>query len=200
MLLQTTEGDIRIALYDDTPIHRDNFLKMVGEQFYDSLLFHRVIKGFMIQAGDPQSRHAEPGATLGEGDVDYTLQPEFLVPKHYHRRGAVAMAREGDKANPERRSSGCQFYIVWGKTYSSKELEAIQQKVQDATDGKTAITSEMFWDYRKTGGSPHLDGQYTVFGEVVQGLDVVERIQRVYTDDYDRPVEDVRIIKAVVLK
>ena len=200
VLLQTTEGDIRIALYDDTPIHRDNFLKMVGEQFYDSLLFHRVIKGFMIQAGDPQSRHAEPGATLGEGDVDYTLQPEFLVPKHYHRRGAVAMAREGDKANPERRSSGCQFYIVWGKTYSSKELEAIQQKVQDATDGKTTITSEMFWDYRKTGGSPHLDGQYTVFGEVVQGLDVVERIQRVYTDDYDRPVEDVRIIKAVVLK
>ena len=200
VLLQTTEGDIRIALYDDTPIHRDNFLKMVGEQFYDSLLFHRVIKGFMIQTGDPQSRHAEPGATLGEGDVDYTLQPEFLVPKHYHRRGAVAMAREGDKANPERRSSGCQFYIVWGKTYSSKELEAIQQKVRDATDGKTTITSEMFWDYRKTGGSPHLDGQYTVFGEVVQGLDVVERIQRVYTDDYDRPVEDVRILKAVVLK
>lgn len=200
VLLQTTEGDIRIALYDDTPIHRDNFLKMVGEQFYDSLLFHRVIKGFMIQAGDPQSRHAEPGATLGEGDVDYTLQPEFLVPKHYHRRGAVAMAREGDKANPERRSSGCQFYIVWGKTYSSKELETIQQKVQDATDGKTTITSEMFWDYRKTGGSPHLDGQYTVFGEVVEGLDVVDRIQRVYTDDYDRPVEDVRILKAVVLK
>ena len=198
VLLHTTEGDIRIALYDDTPIHRDNFLKLVSEHFYDSLLFHRVIKSFMIQTGDPQSRHAEPGATLGEGDVDYTLQPEFLVPKHYHRRGAVAMAREGDKSNPERRSSGCQFYIVWGKNYSTKELETIQQKVLDATDGKTTMSSEMFWDYKKTGGSPHLDGQYTVFGEVVDGLDVVERIQKVYTDDYDRPVEDVRILSTQI--
>ena len=198
VLLHTTEGDIRIALYDDTPIHRDNFLKLVSEHFYDSLLFHRVIKSFMIQTGDPQSRHAEPGATLGEGDVDYTLQPEFLVPKHYHRRGAVAMAREGDKSNPERRSSGCQFYIVWGKNYSTKELETIQQKVLDATDGKTTMSSEMFWDYKNTGGSPHLDGQYTVFGEVVEGLDVVERIQKVYTDDYDRPVEDVRILSTQI--
>ena len=181
VLLHTTEGDIRIALYDDTPIHRDNFLKLVSEHFYDSLLFHRVIKSFMIQTGDPQSRHAEPGATLGEG-----------------RRGAVAMAREGDKSNPERRSSGCQFYIVWGKNYSTKELETIQQKVLDATDGKTTMSSEMFWDYKKTGGSPHLDGQYTVFGEVVEGLDVVERIQKVYTDDYDRPVEDVRILSTQI--
>ena len=194
VLLKTTEGDIRIVLFDDTPIHRDNFLKLVGEQFYDSLLFHRVIKGFMIQTGDPKSRHAEPGITLGGGDIGYTLPSEFLTPKHYHRRGAVAMAREGDNVNPERRSSGCQFYIVWGRTYSTKELESIAQRVGEATNGSTAMTLEMFQDYRRTGGSPHLDGQYTVFGEVVEGLDVVERIQKVYTDDYNRPVDDVRII------
>ena len=194
VLFETTEGNIRVMLYDDTPIHRDNFLKLVNEQFYDSLLFHRVIKSFMIQGGDPTSKTAEPGTTLGTGELDYTLEPEFRTPKHYHRRGALAMAREGDRVNPERRSSGCQFYIVWGKNYSTKELETIQQKVLDATDGKTTMSSEMFWDYKKTGGSPHLDGQYTVFGEVVEGLDVVERIQKVYTDDYDRPVEDVRIL------
>ena len=192
--IETTEGNIRIMLYDDTPLHRDNFVKLVEEHFYDSLLFHRVIKSFMIQAGDPKSRNAEPGETLGEGDLGYTLPAEFMVPKHYHRRGAVAMAREGDKVNPERRSSACQFYIVWGKTYSTKELEAIQEKVKEATNGQTTMSSEMFWDYRKVGGSPHLDGQYTVFGEVVEGLDVVERIQRVFTDDYNRPVDDIRIV------
>ena len=200
VLFETTEGNIRVMLYDDTPIHRDNFLKLVNEQFYDSLLFHRVIKSFMIQGGDPTSRHAEPGATLGTGELDYTLVPEFRTPKHYHRRGALAMAREGDRVNPERRSSGCQFYIVWGKTYSTKDLEAIQQRVKEATNGAADITPEMFWTYRKVGGTPHLDGQYTVFGEVTEGLDVVERIQKVFTDTYDRPVDDVRILHATVIK
>ena len=109
VLLETTEGNIRVMLYDDTPIHRDNFLKLVNEQFYDSLLFHRVIKSFMIQGGDPTSKNAEPGTVLGTGELDYTLPAEFRTPTHYHRRGALAMAREGDKVNPERRSSGCQF-------------------------------------------------------------------------------------------
>jgi peptidyl-prolyl cis-trans isomerase B (cyclophilin B) len=200
VLFETTEGNIRVMLYDDTPIHRDNFLKLVNEQFYDSLLFHRVIKSFMIQGGDPTSKTAEPGTTLGTGELDYTLEPEFRTPKHYHRRGALAMAREGDRVNPERRSSGCQFYIVWGKTYSTKDLEAIQQRVKEATNGAADITPEMFWTYRKVGGTPHLDGQYTVFGEVTEGLDVVERIQKVFTDTYDRPVDDVRILHAKVIK
>ena len=200
VLFETTEGNIRVMLYDDTPIHRANFLKLVNEQFYDSLLFHRVIKSFMIQGGDPTSKTAEPGTTLGTGELDYTLEPEFRTPKHYHRRGALAMAREGDRVNPERRSSGCQFYIVWGKTYSTKDLEAIQQRVKEATNGAADITPEMFWTYRKVGGTPHLDGQYTVFGEVTEGLDVVERIQKVYTDTYDRPVDDVRILHAKVIK
>ncbi len=200
VLLETTEGNIRIMLYDDTPLHRDNFLKLVGEQFYDSLLFHRVIKNFMIQTGDPKSKNAEPGETLGGGDLGYTLPAEINTAAHYHSRGAVAMAREGDAKNPERRSSACQFYIVYGKTYSTKELEAIQEKLLEATNGKTSISSEMFWTYRKTGGSPHLDGQYTVFGEVIEGLDVVEKIQKVFTDDYNRPVDDVRILHARIIK
>lgn len=200
VLLETTEGNIRIMLYDDTPQHRDNFLKLVDEHFYDSLLFHRVIKNFMIQTGDPKSRHAEPGETLGGGDLGYTLPAEINATTHYHARGAVAMAREGDKQNPERQSSACQFYIVWGKTYSTKELEAIQEKVLENTNGQTKFSSEMFWTYRKRGGSPHLDGQYTVFGEVTEGLDVVEKIQRAFTDDYNRPVDDVRILKVSKVK
>ena len=196
VLLETTEGNIRIALYNETPLHRDNFLKLVGEHHYDSLLFHRVIKYFMIQAGDPKSRTAQSGETLGGGDLDYTIPAEILTPTHYHRRGAVAMARENDTRNPERRSSACQFYIVWGKTYSTKELEAIQEKVMKNTNGQTNLSSEMFWTYRKVGGSPHLDGQYTVFGEVTEGLDVVERIQKAFTDSYNRPVDDIRILRA----
>jgi len=200
VLFETTEGNIRIELSDLTPVHRDNFVRLVDEHFYDSLLFHRVIKDFMIQAGDPTSRHAEPGATLGEGDVGYTLEPEFRVPQLYHRRGMVAMAREGDDVNPKRRSSGSHFYIVWGKTLSSKELETVQQRLDTLTGNTVKMTAEMIQDYRRIGGTPHLDGQYTVFGEVVEGLDVVKRIMKVYTDDYDRPVDDVRIIKATSLR
>ena len=202
VLLETTAGNILLALYDDTPRHRDNFLRLVEEHFYDSLLFHRVIKGFMIQAGDPDSRHAEPGQTLGEGDTGYTIEPELFTKDgkllHHHRRGVLAMAREGDDVNPERRSSGCQFYIVWGTRYSTNNLKTIGERLDSMTQHRVVMTPEMTNLYHKTGGSPHLDGQYTVFGEVVEGLDVVERIQRVYTDDYDRPVDDVRIIKATI--
>lgn len=200
VLIETTEGNIRIMLYDDTPQHRDNFLKLVDQQYYDSLLFHRVIKNFMIQAGDPKSKHAESGELLGGGDLGYTLPAEIKTPTHYHARGAVAMAREGDARNSQRRSSACQFYIVWGKTYSTKELEAIQEKVLEKTKGQTKFSSEMYWTYKKRGGSPHLDGQYTVFGEVTEGLDVVEKIQKVFTDDYNRPVDDVRILRATRIK
>lgn len=196
VLLETTEGNILIELSDLTPVHRDNFVRLVNEHFYDSLLFHRVIKDFMIQTGDPKSRHAEPGAYVGEGDVGYTLEPEFRVPQLYHRRGMVAMAREGDNVNPDRRSSGSHFYIVWGKTLSSRGLEEIQQRLDTLTNNTVKMTPEMIQAYRRIGGTPHLDGQYTVFGEVVEGLDVVGRIMKVFTDDYDRPVDDVRIIRA----
>jgi len=196
VLLETTEGNIRIQLFNETPIHRDNFLRLVDNHFYDSLLFHRVIKDFMIQTGDPDSRHAEPGVSLGEGEIGYTLEPEFRVPQLFHQRGMVAMAREGDDVNPLRRSSGSHFYIVWGKTFSTRDLETIQQRL-DAKGVK--ITPEMSRIYRQIGGTPHLDGQYTVFGQVVEGLDVVERIQKVFTDDYDRPIDDVRILRAKVI-
>jgi cyclophilin family peptidyl-prolyl cis-trans isomerase len=165
VLLETTEGNIRLALYNETPRHRDNFLKLVKEHFYDSLLFHRVIPNFMIQAGDPDSRKAEEGAELGDGDLGYTLEPEFRVPEITHRRGSLAAAREGDEVNPDKRSSACQFYIVTRK-----------------------------W------GAKHLDGSYTVFGEVVQGMEVADRISKHIRDDYDRPVGDVRIIKATVVR
>ena len=204
VMLETTEGNILLTLYDDTPRHRDNFLKLVKEEFYDSLLFHRVIKNFMIQGGDPDSRHAEPGVTLGEGDNGYTVEAEFFDAEghllHPHKRGALAMAREGDSENPERRSSGCQFYIVWGNTYATQQLYQIGDKVEAQTNHRVTMTEELLDLYRKVGGVPHLDGQYTVFGEVAEGLEVVDRIQKVQTDDYDRPVDDIRILHTKVIK
>ena len=200
VLLETTEGNIRIALYNETPLHRDNFLKVVGMQLYDSLLFHRVIKDFMVQSGDLNSKHAKPGALLGTGELDYTTEAEFRLPQIFHRRGVVAMAREGDKVNPERRSSACQFYIVWGKVYDDKRLAKVQERLDSATQGSVKLTPEMAEVYKTVGGTPHLDGQYTVFGEVVEGMDVVEKIQQVKTDKNDRPLEDIRILKAVVTK
>ncbi len=153
----------------------------------------------MIQAGDPTSRHAEPGATVGEGDVGYTIEPELFAADghllHHHRRGALAMAREGDDVNPERRSSGSHFYIVWGKTFSSADLKTIGERLDTMTQHRVLMTPEMTDLYRKVGGTPHLDGQYTVFGEVTEGLDVVKRIQQAFTDDYDRPVDDIRILR-----
>ena len=198
VLLETTAGNIRIALFDETPQHRDNFLKLTREHVYDSLLFHRVIKDFMIQAGDLHSKHAQPGQQLGFGDYDYTVEAEFRLPKLFHRRGMVAMAREGDRVNPERRSSACQFYIVWGRVYDDARLMKIQERLD--TTVHVQLTPEMLEVYKTVGGIPHLDGQYTVFGEVVEGLDVVDRIQQSATDPHDRPLEDIRILRATVTK
>lgn len=200
VLLETTEGNIRIALYDETPKHRDNFLKLTKMHVYDSLLFHRVIKDFMIQSGDPNSKNAKPGQQLGTGDFDYTQEPEFRLPQIFHRRGCVAMAREPDIVNPEMRSSACQFYIVWGKRLSSADIEKAQERLDTMTHGRIKLTPEMIKAYKSVGGTPHLDGQYTVFGEVTEGLNIVERIQKAETDDFDRPFEDLRILRATVTK
>lgn len=200
VLLETTEGNIRIALYDETPKHRDNFLKLTKMHVYDSLLFHRVIKDFMIQSGDPNSKNAKPGQQLGTGDFDYTQEPEFRLPQIFHRRGCVAMAREPDIVNPEMRSSACQFYIVWGKRFSSADIEKAQERLDTMTHGRIKLTPEMIKAYKSVGGTPHLDGQYTVFGEVTEGLNIVERIQKAETDDFDRPFEDLRILRATVTK
>jgi len=200
VLLETTKGNIRIALYDETPQHRDNFLKLTKMGSYDSLLFHRVIKDFMIQSGDIFSKNAKPGQLLGSGDYDYTQEAEFRLPKIFHRRGVVAAAREGDEKNPERRSGASQFYIVWGKVYDDRRLDYTQQKIDSITNGEVKLTPEMREVYKTIGGSPHLDGQYTVFGEIVEGMDVVEAIQLVSTDKNDRPLDDIRILKATVTK
>ena len=196
---QTTEGNIRIALFNETPQHRDNFMKLVRMEFYDSLLFHRVIKDFMIQGGDLHSKHAEPGKFLGEGELDYTIEPEFRLPQIYHRRGVIASARESDRVNPERRSGAAQFYIVWGKVYDDKRLAKVQERLDSATNGQVKLTPEMIETYKTVGGTPHLDGQYTVFGEVTQGLDIVERIIQVETDKNDRPLKDIRILKVKII-
>jgi len=197
VMLETTKGNIELKLYNETPLHRDNFKKLVKEGAYDSLLFHRVIRNFMIQGGDPDSKRAQSGAELGEGDKPYTLPAEFRLEEGiYHRRGVLAAAREGDDVNPEQRSSAMQFYIVWGKIYDDEGLDKIQERLDARTGGRVKMTPEMRETYKTVGGTPHLDGQYTVFGEVVSGLDVVDAIQQVPTDENDRPLEDVRILKA----
>lgn len=195
----TTMGTFVVTLFNETPLHRDNFLKLVREGYYDGLLFHRVIRDFMVQTGDPDSREAPAGKRLGEGGPGYTL-PAEIDPFLYHWRGAVAAAREPDNVNPERRSSGSQFYIVWGKVQTPKDLSAVNEVIKENTNGATEITPERYQVYRSQGGTPHLDGQYTVFGEVTSGLKVIKKMQAVKTDRNDRPLEDVRIIKARVLE
>lgn len=197
VVLETTKGDIELKLYDATPQHRDNFVKLVKECAYDSLLFHRVIRDFMIQGGDPDSKNAAPGVFLGEGDRPYTVPAEFRLEEGiFHRRGVLAAAREGDDVNPEQRSSAMQFYIVWGKIFDEQGLDNVQKRLDERTGGRVKLTTEMRQVYKTVGGTPHLDGQYTVFGEVVSGLDVVDAIQQVPTDRNDRPLDDVRIIRA----
>ena len=192
-------GNIELKLYDLTPLHRDNFRALVKEHAFDSLLFHRVIRDFMIQGGDPDSKYAEPGKVLGDGDRDYTVPAEFrLEDGIFHRRGVLAAAREGDDVNPEQRSSAMQFYIVWGRVFDDEGLDRIQLRLDARTDGRVKLTPEMREVYKTVGGTPHLDGQYTVFGEVVSGLDVVDAIQQVATDTNDRPLTDVRILRAYV--
>ena len=196
ILMTTTAGDIHLELSDATPLHRDNFVKLVKEGYFDSLLFHRVIENFMIQGGDPDSRHAEAGAFLGEGGPGYTVPAEFRYPELLHRRGALAAAREGDMVNPEKASAGSQFYIVWGRIYDDEQLDRIQSRIGN----RVLFTSDVREIYKTEGGTPHLDGAYTVFGHVTQGLEVVETIQKVATDENDRPIEDVRILSARVIK
>ena len=240
--LETTMGDITVKLYDETPRHRDNFIKLAKEGVYDNTLFHRVIKNFMIQAGDPESKTASDTVSLGSGDVGYTLPAEFN-PKFIHKKGALAAARKGDEVNPKKESSGCQFYIVTGQVFTESQLLDIEQQMRDSqltgifnalaqkrikeiykmrragdNDGLMALqeeleeqareivkkeapaefTPEQVQAYTTVGGAPHLDGAYTVFGEVVEGMDVVDRIQKVKTNRKDRPEENIRILKAVV--
>ena len=197
VVMETTKGTIELKLYDATPLHRDNFRNLVREGAYDSLLFHRVIKDFMIQGGDPDSKYAGPGVVLGDGDKPYTVPAEFRLDEGvFHRRGVLAAAREGDDVNPEQRSSAMQFYIVWGKVFDDDGLDRVQERLDSRTGGTVKLTPEMREVYKTDGGTPHLDGQYTVFGEVVSGLDVVDAIQHVDTDGNDRPLEDVRILRA----
>lgn len=242
LLLETTKGDIRLRLFDDTPKHRDNIIKLAKEGFYDGTLFHRVIKDFMIQAGDPESKHASDTATLGSGDTGYTIPAEFVYPKYFHRRGVLSAARMGDDVNPNKESSGCQFYIVTGKVFKEAELDALEsqmnqnmlhsefnrlarqhmkeiflmRKNSDSTGLKKLqdelieqaekivlqnpfrFTEEQRNAYKTVGGAPHLDGQYTVFGEVIEGMDVVNRIQDVKTNRADRPLENIVIKKITV--
>ena len=237
--IQTTLGDITVRLYDETPIHRDNFVKLVKEGYYDGTLFHRVIKDFMIQGGDPDSKGAPAGKMLGVGGPDYTLEAE-IKDSLYHKRGALAAARQGDEVNPERRSSGSQFYIVWGQVYKESQLNQLakqlrMQKVQDVFNalatahrdeimqmrrernraglqelqdqlvaeaekkvGKQGLTDEQMKLYSTVGGTPHLDGQYTVFGEVEEGLDVVEAIQNTATGRADRPTNDIDMRMTII--
>ena len=198
ILFKTSKGDITIALYDETPLHRDNMVKLVESHFYDSLLFHRVINDFMIQTGDPNSRNASLGQMLGNGSTKYTLPAEIRFPKLYHKRGAVAAARLDDRVNPERKSSGSQFYIVWGQEFSSEEIGEMSKVLEERNHIK--IPADVQKDYVKKGGTPFLDGGYTVFGEVVDGMKVVDKIRSVRTDQNDRPFDDIRIIKAEIIK
>lgn len=198
--METNMGNIVIELYNETPKHRDNFLKLVRAGFYDGVLFHRVIKDFMIQAGDPASKQAEANQLLGDSNEPYSVPAEICFPKLFHKRGALAAAREGDDVNPERKSSAFQFYIVYGQEFNEPMLDRVQQRIDKYTDGTVQLTPELREVYKTLGGTPHLDGQYTVYGEVVEGLDIVEKIQAVETDANDRPVEDVKIIKAEVIE
>ena len=198
VLMQTTMGDMVIRLSDSTPLHRDNFLKLVKVGYYDSLLFHRVIKNFMIQVGDPNSKRAEAGKPLGDGGPGYTVPAEFRKTL-FHKKGALAAARTGDNINPSKASSGSQFYIAQGKVFTDAGLDSVETF---RLNGRK-IPAEQREVYKTIGGTPHLDQGYTVYGEVVKGLDVLDKIAAVQTSrgqDRDRPLQDVRIIKAKLIK
>lgn len=241
--IKTTEGDLTVRLFGDTPRHRDNFVKLAKEGYYNRVLFHRVINEFMVQTGDPDSKTAPAGKTLGSGGPGYDIEAEIVYPTHFHKRGALAAARQGDQVNPERRSSGSQFYIVTGKAYNDSTLnqmerqlqmmqkqnifndlarehrdsimtlrrnrdqaglQALQDELVAITEKKAAeaparLTAEQREAYTTTGGTPHLDNQYTVFGEVVDGMDVIDKIEKVETDSHDRPLKDVKILSMRVL-
>lgn len=193
VLLKTSMGDITIALYDETPLHKENFIKLVNDKYYDGVLFHRIIQNFMIQTGDPESKNAKAGQMLGNGGPGYTIPAEF-VPECYHKRGAVAAARMGDNVNPKKESSGSQFYIVDGQVFNTAMLNRVIQMT------KKTFSQEQINTYTSIGGAPHLDGDYTVFGEVISGMEVVDKIAAQAKDGRDRPVQDIKIISAEVIK
>ena len=237
--MKTSEGTIKLKLYNDTPIHRDNFIKLSKSKFFEGIIFHRVIKNFMIQSGDPDSRNPKPDSTYGEGGPGYDL-PAEIVNTHFHKKGVLAAAREGDKTNPERKSSGSQFYIVQGKKFTDAELDAVEKKVNDrlrlntiekifesekAKPENNALSAEEFKNlvnlkveaavnstppfkiseerrevYKKIGGSPHLDSSYTIFGEVIEGMDVVDKIAATPTNPKDRPLKDIFILNVKVIR
>lgn len=242
--VSTTAGNFTVLLYGDTPKHRDNFLKLVKEGYYNGTLFHRVIKDFMIQAGDPDSRTAVPGQRLGAGGPSYKIDAEIVYPKHFHKRGALAAARQGDQVNPMKQSSGSQFYVVTGtkltdqqvdalagrqqqqqmqnifnelaqakrdaiielqRTGDREGLEALRQQLIAETEARAAslpadtIPADVRRDYTTIGGAPHLDGAYTVFGEVVDGKEVIDEIEKAATNRSDRPNDDIRILSMRIL-
>jgi peptidyl-prolyl cis-trans isomerase B (cyclophilin B) len=191
VLISTSFGDMKAILYNETPLHRDNFIKLVKEGYYDGTLFHRVIDGFMIQGGDPDSKTAKPNQMLGQGGPGYTVPAEFKQ-ELIHKKGALAAARMGDNVNPQKASSGSQFYIAQGKRYTSDELNMLQTRMgkQFNQIQKDAYVNE--------GGVPFLDYEYTVFGQVIEGLEVIDKIAKVQKDRYDRPVEDVKMTISIV--
>ena len=245
VLIKTTVGDITVKLYNETPQHRDNFIKLVQEKFYDDVLFHRVIRDFMVQAGDPESKKADKNVQLGSGGPGYTIPAEFVYPKYFHKRGALSAARQADQVNPERKSSGSQFYIVTGKRYGKYELQDLEQQLrerqgqgifdrlvaqnidsilhmqmagdndgimklqQELNDKKNQIlkeqgpfkfTKEQVDAYMSEGGTPFLDNDYTVFGEVIDGMKTVDKIESAGTDMNDRPRRDIKIISMEIIK
>jgi peptidyl-prolyl cis-trans isomerase B (cyclophilin B) len=199
VLISTEFGDIKIALYNETPQHRDNFVKLIKSKFYDGTLFHRVMNEFMIQGGDPDSKTAPAGALLGEGDVGYTISSEFLN-SLIHKKGVLAAAREPDNINPTKASSGCQFYIVEGRTFTRAEIDKILKGKNARRDEPIVYTEEQYKTYETIGGTPHLDMDYTIFGEVLEGLDVLDKITAVETDKRNRPVTDIKMTIKIVKK
>ncbi len=201
VLLETTMGNILVALYNDTPLHRDNFLKWVKCGYYDGCIFHRVIKNFMIQGGDPSTRKVNPQKEE-KFDTAYTVPAEILYPKYYHKRGQLCAAREGDDENPKFASAPCDFYITWGRNFSPRQMEYTVEKEKREGRAYVLPNKQVIDGYIKYGGVPHLDGGYTVFGEVLEGMDVVDKIQKVATDkgNNDRPLTDIIITKATIVK
>lgn len=193
VLIDTDMGKITVKLYNETPQHRDNFIKNVNDGLYNDLLFHRIIKQFMIQAGDINSADAPLDQHLGDGDLGYTIPAEFIYPQYFHKRGALCAARTADDENPEKASSASQFYIVTGKHFTEMELDKIEKN-----EGKT-FTPEQREAYMMQGGTPHLDGNYTVFGEVLSGMKVVEKIEFTLTNEEDRPLKNIRIKSMTIL-
>lgn len=192
-VIDTNMGKIKVKLFNDTPLHRDNFIKNVREKRYDGTLFHRVINLFMIQGGDFNSKGATEDTELGEDTEGYTIPAEFVYPKYFHKRGMLCAARTGDESNPEKASSPAQFYIVTGKHFTEMELDKMEQ-------GGKNLTPEQREAYMLAGGTPHLDAEYTIFGEVLSGIKVVEKIQMVPVGDNSRPLKDVQIKKITIVE